>query len=103
MTRWISSLLYGIGSLSQGVKAVPLQPGQVLESRVDFTMWLASEDYFVTFGTAHAHGPKCDFIEDGIVFKVWGPSGLFTSSIVNLDARFGVTVGPVTEAVPTSD
>ncbi len=83
--------VYGIGSLAQGLKPIPLRAGEVVENRVDMTMWLAAEDYFVTLGTAHADGPKCDFMEDAVIFRVLGPTGIFTSSIVNLNADFKLT------------
>lgn len=82
--------VFGITTGSQGLPPISLKRNDVIENRVRLTMWLAAEDYFVTFGIAEAEGPKIDFIEDGIIFTVLGPSGIFTSSVVNLAARFEV-------------
>ena len=80
--------VFGITTGSQGLPPLSLKRGEVIENRVRLTMWLAAEEYFVSFGIAMADGPRLDFIEDGIVFAVHGPTGLVTSSVVNLAARF---------------
>jgi ABC-type polysaccharide/polyol phosphate transport system ATPase subunit len=80
--------VFGITTGSQGIPPVSLKRGDVIENRLRLTMWLAAEEYFVSFGIARADGPRIDFIEDGIVFSVHGPTGLVTSSVVNLAARF---------------
>jgi hypothetical protein len=56
-------------------------------------MWLAAGDYFITLGVGNsATDEKSDFIEDAIQFRVTGPSGIFTTSVVNLETRFAMLI-----------
>ena len=58
----------------------------------NFTMWLAAGDFFVTLGAAHLDdGKKIDFIEDAIQFRVIGPGGIFTTSVVNLESTLNIS------------
>jgi len=64
---------------------------------VPMRMWLSSGDYFVYLGAGHLHSQQmCDYIEDALQFNVLGPGGIFTTGVVNLEARFDlrVTSGP---------
>lgn len=82
--------VFGITNLSLGKKLPMLSKGSVLHLKVGLRMWLAEGEYFITFGVAKGHGDKCDFIEAGIHFKVLGPPGLFTQSLVNLEPDFQI-------------
>ena len=71
----------------------PLEVAEGYVFRCAMRMWLAAGDYFVTFGVAHGHGRKCDFLEDGFHFKVVGAAGLFSSSLVNLEPELELVDG----------
>jgi len=87
------TVLYGVTSLTQNLRIPPLREGEMLTVMADVTMWLAAGDYFMTLGLANADsGEKNDFIEDAIHFTVMGPAGTFTTSVVNLEARFTMHV-----------
>jgi lipopolysaccharide transport system ATP-binding protein len=85
--------LFGITNLSIDYLLPEVGEGEFLEFSADFRMWLAAGEYFVTFGVARAHGDKCDFLEDGFHFKVVGPPGIFSASIVNLEPTVSITNG----------
>jgi hypothetical protein len=54
-------------------------------------MWLAAGDYSLTLGVGRwGTQEKCDFIEDAVRFKVFGPGGILTASIVNLETKFAM-------------
>jgi ABC-type polysaccharide/polyol phosphate transport system ATPase subunit len=89
------TLLYGVTNMSQNVPLREVQVGDVLVATADVTMWLAAGEYFITLGVGKTEtGEKSDFIEDAIQFNVVGPSGIFTTSAVNLDTRFAMQVEP---------
>ncbi len=80
--------LFGISNLTVGMPLSPPPPGEVLETRLDVTMWLAAGDYFLTFGAARIDGPQYDLRNDALQFTVIGTPELFTTSLVNLAPRF---------------
>lgn len=85
-------VVWGITNISQGNAPERLKRNATMDVRADVTMWLAAGDYFLTLGVARADsGDKCDFIDEAVHFKVMGPGGIFTTSCVNLNARFHVT------------
>ncbi len=87
-------VVWGLTSVTQKVSPTPLIAGDVLDARVDISMWLTDGDYFVNLGIGHASdGQMIDFIDDAIHFKVTGPGGIFTNSVVNLDSAFRVQIG----------
>lgn len=92
------SVLWGVTNITQNItqKYPPYQvrSGKTLTIVADCMMWLADGDYFVTLGAAHLNGgDKIDFVEDAIEFKIIGTSGIFTTSIVNLQTNFRITDG----------
>jgi len=93
--------LFGITNFTAGKPLGFQAKGTVIETRADVVMWLAAGDYFLTVGVARPDGPQYDLRNDALHFTVTGTPGLFTTSLVNLDARFsvGTLEGP---ARPTS-
>jgi len=80
------TVLWGITNLSYANKGTSALVGDTLNINAHCTLWLNAGDYFVTLGAAHVeNGDKIDFVEDGIHFKVTGPGGIFTTSVVNLE------------------
>ena len=65
--------------------------GELLQVTVDCNLWLSEGEYFVTLGSAHWDtGDKIDFLEEALQIKVLGPGDIFTTSVVNLEARMAV-------------
>ena len=88
------TVLWGITNLAHERVAYQASAGTRLTISADCVMWLATGYYFVTLGAAHVEeGKKIDFIEDAIEFKVVGPDGIFTTSVVNLQTEFSIKSG----------
>jgi hypothetical protein len=85
------TVVWGVTNISQSLSRCRARAGETLRISVDGAMWLAAGDYFVTLGAAHLdEGTKIDFIEDAIEFRVVGPHGIFTTSVVNLQTVFRI-------------
>jgi lipopolysaccharide transport system ATP-binding protein len=83
------TVLFGVTNISQNQPPARLRAGEAITLRVAMTMWLAAGDYFVNLGAGHLDSSiMCDFIEDALQFNVFGPGGIFTTAVVNLDSRF---------------
>jgi ABC-type polysaccharide/polyol phosphate transport system ATPase subunit len=93
------TVLWGATNISQTQTAYKARAGSRLIIAADCTMWLSAGEYFVTLGAAHlADGAKIDFAEDAIGFKVIGPEGIFTTSVVNLQTILTIECeGPAVE------
>jgi len=88
------SVLWGVTNITQKYPPYQARSGETLTIVADCRMWLADGDYFVTLGAAHLNGgDKIDFAEDAIEFKITGTSGIFTTSLVNLQTRFRIIDG----------
>lgn len=91
------TVLWGITNLAQNRVAHKADADSRLVISADCIMWLSAGYYFVTLGAAHVEeGKKIDFIEDAIEFKVIGPDGIFTNSVVNLQTAFSIESKPAT-------
>jgi len=83
--------LWGVTNLSQYTSYDVFQEGDVISCKVMLSMWLSDGDYFLTLGIAEdGDGKKIDFIDDAIHFRVTGPDGFFSTSVVNLDASYSI-------------
>lgn len=82
--------LYGITNSTLGLHIPAQKKGAVLEVLLDVTMWLAAGEYFTTFGIAREDGFQYDLWNDALHFKVIGPYGVFTTSVVNLSSRLSI-------------
>jgi ABC-type polysaccharide/polyol phosphate transport system ATPase subunit len=82
--------VFGATNTTQGLPIASQAKGTVLQTRIDVRMWLAAGDYFLTAGVARLDGLQYDSRNDALHFTVTGTPGLFTTSLVNLDARMSV-------------
>ncbi|HKY71396.1 MAG TPA: ABC transporter ATP-binding protein [Nitrospira sp.] len=88
--------LVGVNPISQGLPSPSLKRGDVLEVRVQVTMWLAPGDYFLTVGAWSAReGAHYDRRVDAVHFTVGGDCGLVFGSVVNLEAKYEMDVQPI--------
>jgi hypothetical protein len=87
------TVLFGVTNISQNQPPARLRESETMTVRITMTMWLAAGDYFVNLGAGHLGSSiMCDFVEDALQFNVIGPGGIFTTAVVNLDARFSLHV-----------
>ena len=90
-----NDLVGGVTNASQGILPKILEKNDRLVCKVPLKMWLSEGNYFLTLGmAAGSDGDKIDFIDDAINFRVVGPPGFFTTSIVNLDAEYELFLNP---------
>jgi len=82
--------VFGITNTTQGIPIRAQTKGDVLETRIEVRMWLAAGDYFLTVGVARLDGLQFDLRNDTLYFTVVGTPHIFTTSLVNLDAKFFV-------------
>lgn len=79
------TVLFGLTSVTQKVDMPDLSSGERLSFDCDLTVWLSDGDYSITYGVGHAEtAEKIAFRDPGLWFKVVGPAGIFTTSVVNL-------------------
>lgn len=81
--------VFGVNSDIQQVNIPAQAKGDVLEGRVDVTMWLAPGDYFLSFG-AGINEVNYDWLDDQIHFVVLGDCDLHPVSLVNLEPKVSV-------------
>ena len=85
-------VLFGVTSLTQQQRIRSLQEHERVRCEATISMWLAAGDYYITLGAADPDsGSRFEFIEDAISFKVFGPGGIYSTSLVNLQPVFNVT------------
>ena len=84
--------LFAMNPVLQRLRTPELSMGQVLDVRVDVTMWLAPGEYFMTFGAWGMYEEShYDRRVDALLFTVHGDPGL-TQSLVNLCPRYHMSV-----------
>lgn len=87
------TVVYGVTNVSQGMPVTDIPKGAVVTVTAEVRMWLAAGEYFMNLGLGRRDtGEMCDFIEDAVHFRVVGPTGIFTTSIVNLETEFALRV-----------
>ncbi len=70
--------------------------GELLEGRLNVTMWLTNGDYFLSAGIGDTTGASFDFHYDGLQFTIKRLPGIQFASVVNLEPQFGYeTLGPI--------
>lgn len=84
------TVVFGVTNVAQSKVIESVEIGEILEIRTGLTMWLSEGDYFMNLGFSHLSGEMCDFLEDGIQFRVAGPGGIFTTAVVNLQAEYTI-------------
>ncbi len=72
----------------------PLKAGETVTVNADIRMNLAGGDYFVTFAIARRDGLKYHLLNDALELKVIGPRAIFTTSVVDLEARLAFNHNP---------
>jgi hypothetical protein len=72
---------------------MPLRPqrrGDIIEARLQVTMWLTNGTYFLTFSLADPYAEtdvQYDMRYDALQFEVSMKEGIFTTSVVDLEGR----------------
>ena len=84
-----ATAVWGMTNRSLNQESVQLSCGERLQSSVDVSMWLAEGEFSLVVGVANdLTGEKYVHADPGLHFSVKGPSGAFTTAVVNLDASF---------------
>jgi hypothetical protein len=66
-----------------------VEAGEEVDCEVVGTMWLSHGSYGLAFGVGDAEtGGVIAISDQSVFFDVAGPGGIFTTSVVNLDAAF---------------
>jgi lipopolysaccharide transport system ATP-binding protein len=80
-------IMYGIATGDAGVKFPPVKKGQILEARLNVSMWLTNGDYLLSAGVGS--GKKViDFLYDALVFTIPRLPWIQHASVVNLEPHF---------------
>jgi hypothetical protein len=85
--------LFGTTNFVKKMEVSPWKTGDLIETRLDVSMWLTNGIYFLTVATADPFAEddvQYDIFYDGLQFEVLMKEGIFTTSIVNLDAKMVV-------------
>jgi lipopolysaccharide transport system ATP-binding protein len=62
----------------------PHRRGEILEGRIDVTMWLTNGEFFLSAGVGNRKAKSFDFRYDGLLFSVPSHPLLHTYSLINL-------------------
>jgi homopolymeric O-antigen transport system ATP-binding protein len=93
--------LFGVNPVSKKIATPPLRGGDILDVRVDVTMWLAPGDYFMTVGAwGFKEESHYDRRVDVIHFTVHGDCGTLGGSVVNLEPHYQMAVIPSRGKMP---
>jgi len=76
--------LFGIGTGGLNYIIRPHRKGEILEGRVEVTMWLTNGEYFLSAGVANRGAKAFDLRYDGLLFSITRHPLQQTSSLVNL-------------------
>lgn len=82
--------VFGTSTLVQKQLTVEAKAGTIIESCCDVTMWLTNGVFFLSVSVADPYAienVQYDLIYDAYQFEVRMKEGIFTTSIVNLDAQ----------------
>jgi lipopolysaccharide transport system ATP-binding protein len=77
--------VFGVDFQTHSDTTFPMAAGEKIVVRLQGIAWLASNDYLVTVGLAHADKRKMDLRYDYLHFRVAGTEHLYTASLVNLE------------------
>ena len=83
-------VMYGISTANVGVQFPPQKKGQVLETRLNVTMWLTNGTYLLSGGVGIGETPF-DFLYDAVEFMIPRLPGIQHASVVNLQPEFEFT------------
>jgi ABC-type polysaccharide/polyol phosphate transport system ATPase subunit len=76
--------LFGIGTGGLNYIIRPHRKGDILEGRVEVSMWLTNGEYFLSAGIGSRRAKSFDFRYDGLLFSINRHPLQQTSSVVNL-------------------
>jgi len=80
-------VMYGIGTGDAGMEFPPMKKGQLLEARLNVSMWLTNGTFLLSAGVGN--GDKViDFLYDALVFTIPRLPWIQHASVVNLEPRF---------------
>lgn len=81
--------MYGINmSRDEGVVIPPQKKGNILEARLNVTMWLTNGEYLLSAGIGDGREKVIDYIYDAMLFSLPRLPGLQHASVVNLEPYF---------------
>jgi ABC-type polysaccharide/polyol phosphate transport system ATPase subunit len=63
----------------------PHERGEILEGKIDLTMWLTNGEFFLSAGIGNRKAKSFDFRYDGLLFSIPNHPLLHTYSLVNLE------------------
>lgn len=76
--------LFGIGTGGLNYIIRPHKKGEILEGRLEVTMWLTNGEYFLSTGIGNRRLKSFDFHYDGLLFSITRHPLQHTTSMVNL-------------------
>ncbi|HET9908503.1 MAG TPA: ABC transporter ATP-binding protein [Anaerolineales bacterium] len=80
-------VMYGISTSEAGIQIPPQKKGQILEARLNVTMWLTNGTYLLSGGVGIEATPL-DFLYDALVLTIPRLPGIQHASVVNLQPEF---------------
>ncbi len=80
-------IMYGLSTTSMGFQIPSHKKGQVLELRLNVTMWLTNGTYLLSGGIGNGETPF-DFLYDAVEFVIPRLPGIQHASVVNLEPKF---------------
>ncbi len=84
--------IFGVTNTTSQVTIPHLEAGSIVEIFVDVNAWLGAGDYFLLVANAESDGTQCDCWMNSIHFNVIDTPNIFTTSIVNLNPKFGLKI-----------
>jgi ABC-type polysaccharide/polyol phosphate transport system ATPase subunit len=85
--------MFGTSNKAQKMTTIPRKKGDLVEADLAVSMWLTNGAFFLTASVADPFATEdvqYDLLYDGFQFDVRMKEGIFTTSIVNLDAKISI-------------
>jgi ABC-type polysaccharide/polyol phosphate transport system ATPase subunit len=82
--------MFGLNMITQEAPYPHQKKGDIVEARLHLTMWLSNGTYFITFAVGDPYAETnflYDIYYDAFQFEVEMKKGIFTTSVVDLDAK----------------
>jgi len=86
--------LFGTSNRAQKMETLSRKKSDLVEARLDVSMWLTNGTFFLTVSVADPFAEEdvqYDLLYDGFQFDVQMKEGIFTTSVINLDAKLAIT------------
>lgn len=84
-------IMYGISTTDAGIKFPPMKKGQILESKLNVTMWLTNGNYLLSAGIG-SHDKVIDYIYEAIIITIPRLPWIQHASVVNLEPNFAYKI-----------